>query len=81
MRAVAVVLLVLCCVDFRPSVRLLYPSKRKRLVSHLPAASVTVPQSAHRDVWHSVAPVDLPRFFQPVITEDFKIAANSFGVR
>ena len=25
--------------------------------------------------------VDLPRFFQPVITEDFKIAANSFGVR
>ena len=24
---------------------------------------------------------DLPRFFQPVITEDFKIAANSFGVR
>ena len=25
--------------------------------------------------------LDLPRFFQPVITEDFKIAANSFGVR
>ena len=24
---------------------------------------------------------DLPRLFQPVITEDFKIAANSFGVR
>jgi hypothetical protein len=25
--------------------------------------------------------VDLPRLFQPVITEDFSIAANSFGVR
>jgi two-component system, LytTR family, response regulator len=25
--------------------------------------------------------IDLPRLFQPVITEDFKIAANSFGVR
>ena len=25
--------------------------------------------------------IDLPRFFQPVITEDFRIAANSFGVR
>jgi hypothetical protein len=24
---------------------------------------------------------DLPRLFQPVITEDFRIAANSFGVR
>ena len=24
---------------------------------------------------------DLPRLFQPVVTEDFKIAANSFGVR
>ncbi|MDP9115179.1 MAG: DUF892 family protein [Acidobacteriota bacterium] len=24
---------------------------------------------------------DLPRFFQPVITEDFRIAANSLGVR
>jgi hypothetical protein len=24
---------------------------------------------------------DLPRLFQPVITEDFKISANSFGVR
>lgn len=29
----------------------------------------------------TVAATDLPRFFQPVITEDFKIAANSFGVR
>ena len=26
-------------------------------------------------------PVDLPRFTQPVITEDFRISANSFGVR
>jgi hypothetical protein len=24
---------------------------------------------------------DLPRFSQPVITEDFKMSANSFGVR
>jgi hypothetical protein len=24
---------------------------------------------------------DLPRLFQPIITEDFRIAANSFGVR
>ena len=24
---------------------------------------------------------DLPRLFQPVITEDFRISANSFGVR
>ena len=24
---------------------------------------------------------DLPRLFHPVITEDFKTAANSFGVR
>ena len=24
---------------------------------------------------------DLPRLFQPVITEDFRTAANSFGVR
>ena len=24
---------------------------------------------------------DLPRFSQPVITEDFRISANSFGVR
>jgi transposase-like protein len=28
-----------------------------------------------------VVPNDLPRFFQPVITEDFKTAANSLGVR
>lgn len=28
-----------------------------------------------------LGPCDLPRLFQPVITEDFKIAANSFGVR
>jgi hypothetical protein len=25
--------------------------------------------------------IDLPRFSQPVITEDFKTSANSFGVR
>jgi uncharacterized protein (TIGR03437 family) len=25
--------------------------------------------------------LDLPRLFQPVLTEDFSIAANSFGVR
>ena len=30
----------------------------------------------------SATPVpDVPRFFQPLITEDSKIAANSFGVR
>jgi hypothetical protein len=31
--------------------------------------------------WDKDWPIDLPRFFQPVITEDFKTAANSLGVR
>ena len=31
-------------------------------------------------LWWFATP-DLPRLFQPVITEDFRVSANSFGVR
>jgi outer membrane receptor for ferrienterochelin and colicins len=50
-----------------PRAALIYNLRKKTTVKFLYGQSFRAP--------------DLPRFSQPVITEDFKISANSFGVR